>query len=239
MSSTDVSGFHTITPDIDVDDFIDVFAVGKVSALRWRSYLDITDEGRHHPSLVPPEEVHNRLLERRAYHARNTYEYWLLADMAKGWQIHHAVLFFAELSVLELRCVEVEIAGFQLTCGMVYIKCGKELRRELYTAALLAYATHLLLFDMVCSDRGVKKGRKEVMKMAPSLTSKHTDLADCVDKNLHAVQMLIKHGLVSLYQGLETDAASVVVTKVHKKLTEMVKALDNVLVVAAVAAAAE
>jgi hypothetical protein len=219
-----------------MESVADVFCVGPCDLERWRPFVDV------HPStgdLDPdwtPQGHHERLLAAHRRAGRVLYEHALAYELfgcdggpgARRWITRPIYAHFKVLAEVELRCVEIEIASFQLTAGTLGIATDRARHEDLYAAATFAHACHLFLYDTAGRLAGRRRtGRGEILAERPSRTDTTRRLADAIDKQLFSVHWLITRFLPHARNSL----GGAEVASIAARLGLMVRALDKVFVV--------
>lgn len=181
-------------------------------------------------SAWSPEAHNDRLTTHRAYHARHAWELTvMLQSTPEDYVCRQSLTVLRVAALLELRQTEIELASFQLTCNAIGFRLDD--REALYGAAVWVYAAHLYLFDQVAVLKKKKTGRKDVLAMAPSRTDSPRQLASNLDKNMHALHVLLKMGADQIKVSVATDPDGVVMRMLTRRLEAAVKSLDKVVVV--------
>lgn len=203
----------------------DVYVVGPSPFVRWRPFVDLA-------APWCPAVHHDKLLMQREFAARTVYELSLLLELCgPEWTSVETLRDLRTAASVELRVAEVEIASFQLTANTVGIDLSLD-RDVLFEAALFVHAAHLYLHDAVTAVRALKRGRKEALALRPSRTDTPYALADALDKNLHALHVLLQNGL-GVVRRLTPDADLPRWTHRLRKVLDLavIRGLDRVLLV--------
>jgi hypothetical protein len=219
-----------------MDSVADVFCVGPCGLERWRPFVDVHPATGDFDPRWTPEGHHDRLMAAHRRAARVLYEHALAYELfggpdadspgARRWITRPIHGYFKLVAEVELRCVEVEIASFQLTTGTLGITTDRARRDDLYAAAAFAHACHLHLYDTAGRLAGRRTGRGEIAAERPSRTDSPRTLASTIDKQLFSVHWLVTRFLPRARGRL--DEADV--PPIAARLGLMVRALDKVLV---------
>lgn len=214
-----------------MDTIDDVFCVGEAAAKmdRWRPFVDVSYEGKIDPDWHP--QLHNdRLLQAHARAARTAYEHAVVLESLEGsprkWVTRPVYVYFKLIAEIELRCIEVEIASFQLTSNTIGIDLRAD-KEKLYAAAVFVHASHLFLWDLACKTIDKKTGRGEITANKPSRTDGPKRLAALLDEELMALHAMVMAALPRLKAGLEEAEAAGLATR----LGLAVKALNGVMLI--------
>lgn len=203
-----------------MDEVADVYAVGECPYPRWRSFADASRPWT-------PAGCHDELLMKRNYHARNAYELGIILGITPDYTCRESLEFLRVTAVVELRCCEVELAAFQLTTNQIGIKMQS--RDDLYAAAAFLHGAHLHLCDEISKSRKSKRGRKDVLAMAPYRTDSTTALARSVDLNLHALHVLLRTGMPMLRLNAEDGDMGIPMRRLGQLLGLAMRAFDKVV----------
>ena len=183
------------TPIVGLEMIEDIYCVGLSPMERWRSYIDATN--------WDPKQYHDKLLSKRAYHARIVYEMILLESyMNSTWLSTASLHMIRDIAYLELRTIEIEIMSFQLTCGMLGINSEKKNDRALYECSLEMYLLVMWLTDAVQGKNKTKEQHKTysevVQDMKPSYSDSPKQKGKLIDKLIYAIQEFLKRSAVML-----------------------------------------
>lgn len=213
-----------------MDTVSDLFCVGELAKDlgRWRPFVDVSPEGKFDPTWHP--QLHNtKLLAHHRDQGQVVYEHALMLESIRGereWKTKPLLTFFKVIAEIEMRCIEVEICSFQMTCNTVGINCSAPLD-DLYVATAFAHAANLYLFDLACAQLNRRHGRGEIDAEKPSRTDTAKQLAANLDRQIFAVHLLCKEILPRLQKQMVGDQAA----GVAHRLRMMMRALDKVIVV--------
>lgn len=219
-----------------LDEVEDVFSVGPCSLSRWRQFVDVTQT---HPRFQPgwSADAHfTHLAERRAHHARISYEIGTLVELchpgdSEPWMCAEHLRNMGNVSMLELRTCEVEMFAYLMTTRKVCVRLPHSEIEKLYLATLYVHNAHLFAWDSV-SGQAVKlvKGRKDILALRPSRTETMRQLAQGLDENLMGLHSMLRFAVPMLYKdgGLK-PLAPVQVQGLVKRLGLMMRAVDNVV----------
>lgn len=202
---------------LDLNDLEDIYTVGESSSHRWRSFIDSDDWN--------PKQFHDTLLQRRAYHARCAWETSITYSMMEpDWLTLDAVRRMREFAHFNLRCVEIEMVTYQLTCGSIGITTKKQLK--LYRAATLVYEASLYMAGLYALDEKSKEkldAYKELKKNKPTMSENKKDLAIFIDHSCWGLNELLKRFASHAQEGESLEAFV-------ERLKEIILALDEILV---------
>lgn len=183
-----------IPPPVPVNDFEDVYCVGASSSERWRLFIDC--ENWH------PEKFHDKLMRKRAYHARCAYEAALLVSYTNSnWLSTPAFELIRDLAVYEMRRVEFEIFSFQSTCGMIGLDSSD--RSKLFTASVVMYTTMIWIAEHVLftEDNRTKSMRKafgELKDRRPYSVDGKNTLCENIDFYALSIRSFMTHDITSI-----------------------------------------
>lgn len=200
-----------------------MYCVGPVPWERWRSFLQVD-------TVWHPKDAHDRFLRRRDFAARNVYELTVLLDVCPDFYVCVETLKNLRVAArAELRVAEIDLASFQLTTQQTGLRLAD--REALFESALYVWSAHLFLFDTVARVNSVKTGRKAALALRPYRSDGARTLADRLDKNLHALHVLLGHGFPLCRRLLPDPEVPVWVELLCRRLDLAVKGLDRVVLV--------
>jgi hypothetical protein len=204
----------------NIDLIGDIYCVGESPGKRWRMFIDCKDWN--------PRQFHEKLLVKRAYNARMCWETsYYLGLGESNWLSRETISLIQRTAHFKLRVAEFEILTFQLTCGMLGIKC--EDHDKLFTCSVLVFTT-MVWFSKNVLDLGDNKDKErrtahiELMQdLRPFSVDSNKRLAILIDKSIFTiVQFLTTHeGVFPLNSNLVEEMA--------KKMKNCILMLDDVI----------
>ena len=203
-----------------LDVLSDIYCVGLQPIERWRSYIDATD--------WDPKQYHDKLMGKRAYHARIVWEMFTFKSFTDfTWLSTTSLNLLAETALLEMRSIEIEIISYQLTCGMIGIKCDDH--RDLYRCSLEFYTLVLWLTEKVLGKKKTKSQYQtlgEVKRdMQPILSMSKKELGKSIDKLVYAVQEFMKRAEIMVDKENERE---IFMKELSLKLQKAIISFDKV-----------
>lgn len=206
--------------DDNIDLVDDIYCVGKSPGKRWRMFIDCKDWN--------PRQFHEKLLVKRAYNARMCWETSHYLGIAESnWLSRETITLIQRTAHFKLRVAEFEILTFQLTCGMMGIKCDDH--DMLFKCSVLVFTT-MAWFSKSVLDIGNHKDKDRraahidlVSDLRPYSVDSKTRLAGLIDKNIFTiVQFLTTHeGVLPMNSNLVEEMA--------KKMKNCILLLDEVI----------
>ena len=199
----------------------DVYTVGQSPSGRWRSFIDCLK--------WEPRNYHDRILKKRAYHARTCWEATFLLSLTdSSWLSVGAFRMIQDVAHFEMRKVEIELLSFQLTAGMTGINV--EDIRLVYDCSVIFYTTMVWFADQCIKNSGKSRGeqrqdRKEHAKfihMKPFLHHGGKELGKNLDMMIHAVHTFLFH--------FPLDGEREVIGEVGRRLKMCIEYVDKVIV---------
>lgn len=190
--------FHQLPPPLipvpvlGLEILEDIYSVGPFPTERWRSYIDIKD--------WDPTKYQDDMMRRRAYHARTTYEaLFLISFTDSSWLSVPAYEMIKDIAHFELRCTEVEMLSWQLTCKMVGFKV--ENHEPLYRCAAIWYTTLMWITNKIVGpvknrSEDQRKAYSEMVHIKPERSYGRKELAKYIDRYVFAIQQYLKKGLI-------------------------------------------
>ncbi len=208
-----------------LDALEDIYCVGLQPIDRWRSYIDATN--------WDPKIYHDKLLQKRAYHARIVWEMLTLESFTDStWLSTASVQMIRDVAYLELRQTEVEMMSYQLTCGMIGISVDKAKSNDLYYCALTLYCTILWLCDKAQGKTKTKKQHEAysdvVREMKPNRSDSPKENGKAIDKLIFAVQEFLKRSTIMLDNEKEKEEF---MNELSLKLKKCIISFDKVAII--------
>jgi hypothetical protein len=203
---------------LDVSTIEDIYTVGLSPMERWRVYIDC--ENWH------PSNFHDKLMKRRAYHARCVWEACLLLSFTNSnWLTTTAYESIKNISQFELRQVEIEIMSYQLTCGMIGIACEKH--PQLYFCAKKIHECVMFLADKIL-EQGKKNMEKrkvhaEIKRTEPLKSETRKQLGKYIDEGIFTIHSFLKTGTIII-----DSSSTAFVEELSTKLRIAIIAFDKV-----------
>lgn len=208
---------------VDTSGYLDdIYHVGESSSERWRSFIDCLK--------WEPKNYHDRILKKRAYHARTCWEAtFLLSFTDSSWLSVGSYRLIQDVAHFEMRKVEIELLSFQLTAGMVGIKLDDV--RLVYDCCVIFYTT-MIWFSDYCFKHSIKSNRKEerddrkahahFVHMKPFLHHGGKELAKNLDMMIHAIHTFLGY--------FNMDGSKEMVELLGRKLKMCIEYVDKVIV---------
>lgn len=208
-----------VTPPVDLSYIDDIYFPLKSDSDRWRSFIDCDD--------WDPEQFHNALLKRRAYHARMYWEHALLISFTESnWLSLPTLEMVKNAAALSLRMAEFEIASYQLTCGMIAFRLDHP---KLLDCAIGLFTTMVWMAENLLK-KGVKsKDRRQqvsdLRSTRPFSVDSKKELAAKLDGYIFAIKEMLKKGGECLMEpGMDQSECL-------RQLKQCVLLLDGVFVI--------
>lgn len=213
-----------IDEPVDVSLIEDVFTVGLQETTRWRAFIDAKN--------WDPRQYHDRMLAKRAYHARVAWEAsYLLAFTNSAWLSTKMYELIKHNAHFELRRNEFQLISFQLTAGMLGIKVNDH--DELYKANVLLFTTLIWLSKKAIDAKKDAPGRMERLKnfsdmneLRPYSSHGKKELAELLDKNIFGLQCFLEGNCFESFTALCGDSFTM---ELGAKLRRCVVTLDGLL----------
>lgn len=207
-----------IESPIDVSFIEDIYTVGLSSIERWRVYIDCEN--------WDPKQFHDKMMKRRAYHARCTWEACLLISFTNSsWLTVKTYETMRNISHFELRVVEIEIMSYQLTCGMIGIVCEKH--PQLYFCAEKTFETVMFLTDAILGQGNKKmshrKAHGEMKRTKPMKSDSRKQLGKYIDEGIFTVHSFIKSASIII-----NENSSDFVNELSTRMRLMICSFDKV-----------
>ncbi len=205
----------------------DIYSVGPSSSERWRIYIDCKD--------WDPKKYNDKLLQKRAYHARHVWEIITLIAMCDdGWLTIDVLRMIRNGAFLELRLVEIELMSFQLTCGNIGITTKKDKHAELYRCACTMFLTCLFMANKILDNKGKKRTKEqrklylELQDEKPLQVDSTKTLASTINKGIYTLHQFTQKGTLLLND--EKKMSDLMLT-LSTKLKECIISFDDVAVI--------
>ena len=203
----------------------DIYSVGLQPIERWRSYIDVTN--------WDPKQYHDKLLQKRAYHARIVWEMLTFESYTDStWLSTASIQMIKDVAYLELRTIEIEIMSYQLTCGMIGINAKKENQKLLYECSLHMYLTVLWLCDKVQGKTKTKQQHKTysevVQDLKPFPSNSAKEHGKLIDQLIFAIQEFLKRSTIMLDNEKEKESF---MEELSIKLKKCICSFDKIAII--------
>jgi len=209
---------------VDTSTFDDIYSVGESSVQRWRTFINCLEWN--------PRQYHDKMMVKRAYHARISWEASLLVSFTNSsWLSTSAYEMIRDTAHFELRKTEIEILSYQLTCGMMGINLRD--KGALYKCAAIVYTTIIWFADRcVTLQKAKKNSNREDRKihatfvhMKPYAHHGPKELGKNLDQLIHALFTFLQHFPIN------QDVPDGAVAIIAKKLKLCIQLADPIIVV--------
>ncbi len=205
----------------NLNEITDIYTVGLSPIQRWRSFIDAEN--------WDPYQFHDSLLRKRAYHARCVWEsVWILSFTDSSWVTIPSYEMLRDIASFELRVVEFEILGYQLTCGMLGI--GANSFDKLFDCAIGLYVTLIWLTEKILGPNRTKTQRLahvEIVQMKPGRSDSKKNICKHIDRFIFMLQEYLKKGEVMMGLQQTTHFLSHMTMRLRKNII----ALDEIIIV--------
>ncbi len=197
----------------------DIYSVGPSDSDRWRCFINVEN--------WDPRQFHDTLLRRKAYHARVLWE-WEdnLAWRQKSDLTTTSMYQLRDMALLELCTVDIEIASYQLTCGMLGFDKDHE---KLWETAITLYKSMIFLTQNLGKVENLKKFKKTLLElklMVPTKSYSSKELARAIDGTLMGLKTILSKGEITV----ETlDKKDNLIWTISQMLKKCIISLDSVL----------